>query len=271
MAIDYTNIEGVLMDVDGVLWRGTEAIPGASTFIEFLLARSIPFALVTNNSNQSPGEYRDKLARLQIGEVDESSIMTSGRATAAYLTRSYPAGTPVHVLGGDGLRGMVTSAGMTLTDALPCAAVVVGIDFTLTYDKLRTADALIRQGADFIGTNADASFPMAHGPAPGAGSILALLHTSTGRSPVVIGKPNRAMFDAALAVTGTTPEHTLMIGDRLDTDIEGAVALGICGALVLTGVTTAADAAAAPSADAVYLNLQDLLADWSKQADIRSG
>lgn len=264
--MDFSHLRGVVMDVDGVLWAGDSALPGADRFIAFLQARGIPCALATNNSNKSPADYQAKLAALGIAQLEERMIVTSGRASAMYLAHHYPAGTPVHVLGGDGLRLLVQQAGMTLTDALPCRVVIVGIDFTLSYDKLRRADSLLRQGADFIGTNADASFPMSDGPAPGAGSILALLRTSTGREPVVIGKPSRAMYEAALEITGTPAAHTLMVGDRLDTDIAGAQALGMPGALVLTGVTTRAAADRdAVQADGIFDTLDALIAAWKAQ------
>lgn len=262
MTLDFQSIRGVIMDVDGVLWRGDEPIPGAAEFITFLQSRNIPFALATNNSNKSPEDYQTKLAVLKLGELSADQIVTSGRATASYMKQHYPAGTPVHVLGGDGLRQLMQKAGMTLTDTEPCAAVVVGIDFTLTYDKARCASNLIRGGADFIGTNADATFPMPDGPAPGAGSILSLVATATGKKPMVIGKPNAAMYEAALDVIGTSASETLMVGDRIDTDIAGAQALGMKGALVLTGVSSREEAEKSPTPpDIVIANLSGLIAE----------
>ncbi len=266
MTLDIQSIRGVIMDVDGVLWRGDEPIPGAAEFIAFLQSRNIPFALATNNSNKSPEDYQAKLTALKLGELSADQIVTSGKATASYMKQHYPAGTPVHVLGGDGLRLLMQRAGMALTDEQPCTAVVVGIDFTLSYDKVRRANTLIRGGADFVGTNADATFPMPDGPAPGAGSILALLATATGKKPVVIGKPNAAMYQAALDVIGTTPEETLMVGDRIDTDIAGAQAFGMKGALVLTGVSTRQEAESSVQPPDIMLdNLLALVSLWRLQ------
>ncbi|MBE2183761.1 MAG: HAD-IIA family hydrolase [Anaerolineae bacterium] len=263
MSLDFRNIRGVITDVDGVLWRGDEPIAGAAELIAFLQGRNIPFALATNNSNKSPEDYQSKLAALKLGNLEVDQIVTSGRATASYIKQRYPAGSRVHVLGGDGLRLLLQRAGMQLTDDLPCAVVAVGIDFTLSYEKVKRASSLIRGGADFIGTNADATFPMPDGPAPGAGSILAMVATAAGKKPLVIGKPNAAMYQAALEVIGTTPEETLMVGDRIDTDIAGAQALGLKGALVLTGVSTREEAEAAkPAPDIVIHSLNELIGQW---------
>ena len=138
-------------------------------------------------------------------------------------------------------------------------AVVVGIDFNITYNELRAATLLIRGGADFIGTNPDTSYPTPEGIAPGAGSILALLEAASGRPPTIIGKPMRGMFDAALNVLGTQPQDTLMVGDRLNTDISGAKSLGMQTALVLTGVESRESLAESDiQPDYVYPGLPEL-------------
>ena len=257
----FSQISGVVMDMDGVIWRGDEVLPGAHALFELLRERGLPFVAATNNSSKSPADYTRKLSRIGIEGVSEDSILTSGKAAVNYLQQHYPAGTAVHVVGGDGLKGMVARTGYELADVAD--VVVVGIDFHLTYDKLKRAAYLIRAGAEFIGTNSDRTFPLPDGLAPGAGSVLALLQTATDREPIIMGKPNRPMFDAALDVLGTTPATTLMIGDRLDTDILGAQAAGLKTALVLTGVTPRAELAASPiDTDGVYADLPELLAEW---------
>jgi 4-nitrophenyl phosphatase len=254
------GIQGVVMDMDGVVWRGDELLPGAAALFDLLKRRGLPFAAATNNSAKSPADYVSKLARLGIGGISEDQILTSGRVTISYLTRHYPPGTPVYVVGGDGLKQMAARAGYDLSDA--GRVVIVGIDFDVTYSKLKRAAQLIRGGAEFIGTNGDKTFPMADGLVPGAGSIIAAVQTACGRDPVMMGKPNRPMFDAALTLLGTPAESTLMIGDRLDTDIDGAKAAGLRTALVLTGVTTRAELEASASPpDAVYHDLTELIAD----------
>lgn len=262
--MDFSTVQGVILDMDGVLWRGDQPLPGATALFAFFSERGVRFVAATNNSSKSPADYVAKLAQMGISGVDESQIVTSGTATVTYLQARYPAGSSVHVLGGDGLKQMVAAAGFALSDDAP--VVVAGIDFALTYQKLKQAARLIRGGADFIGTNADATFPMPDGLAPGAGSLLAALRTATDREPIIMGKPNAPMFEAALRVLGTGVGNTLMVGDRLNTDILGAQTVGLRAALVLTGVTHADDLAiSAVHPDGVYNDLPALMAAWSGQ------
>jgi 4-nitrophenyl phosphatase len=259
--MNLSTINGVIMDMDGVLWRGDEILPGVGLFIDFLRARGVPFALASNNSSKTPADYVAKLEGMGVNGVVEHQIVTSGMATVDYLQTQYPVGSAVHVLGGDGLKAMVTGAGFVLADE--AKIVVVGIDFNLTYNKLRHSALLIRNGADFIGTNGDATFPMPDGLAPGAGSLLAALRTATDIQPTIIGKPSKPMFMAALHSLGTAAESTLMIGDRLDTDIQGAQEVGLQAALVFTGVTNAAILAASDiQPEGVYADLPALMAAW---------
>jgi HAD superfamily hydrolase (TIGR01457 family) len=256
-----SSINGVIMDMDGVLWRGDTILPGVAAFFDFLSAHGLPFVLASNNSSKTPADYVAKLAGMGVGGVTEQQIVTSGTATVDYLQTHYPSGSPVHVLGGDGLKALVTGAGFLLSDE--AQIVVVGIDFNLTYNKLKRAATLIRNGADFIGTNGDATFPLADGLAPGAGSLLAALRTATDREPLVIGKPNKPMYEAALHTLGTAPQTTLMIGDRLDTDIQGAQQAGLLAALVFTGVTNAQILAASDiQPEGIYNDLPALMAAW---------
>lgn len=261
--MNFSDIEAVIMDMDGVLWTGDVALPGMADFFTRLRARGIPFALATNNSGKSPATYVQKLAKLGVPDVRDEQIVTSGTATAAYLQTRFPQGTAIHVLGGDGLRQVTAAAGFTLVDE-GAAAVVVGLDPQLTYEKLKRAALLIRAGADFIATNQDMTIPVPEGLAPGAGSLVAALRASTEQEPIVtIGKPGAPMFESALQIVGTLPGHTLMIGDRLNTDIEGAVILGLKTALVLTGVSTRADAdVAVRPPNGVYENLVALMDAW---------
>jgi 4-nitrophenyl phosphatase len=259
--MNFSAIDGLIMDMDGVLWRGDVPLPGMTELFAFLRARAIPFALATNNSSKSQLDYVNKLAGLGVTGIEERQIVTSGTATVDYLLSHYPAGTAVHVLGGDGLKRMIAAAGFPLSDQ--AGVVVAGIDTGLTYDKLKRAAYLIQAGADFIGTNDDVTFPMPDGLAPGAGSILAALQAATGRTPLVMGKPGAAMFEAALRVIGVAADRALMLGDRLNTDIIGAQRAGLKAALVLTGVSTRAEAEqAAP--DAIYNDLHEFLDAWSR-------
>ena len=254
-----SDVRGVICDMDGVLWRGDEPLPGLVAFFDLLRRRHIPYILATNNSSKSPSDYVAKLARMGVEGVPESAMMSSGIATAAYLRERYPEGTRVHVLGGDGLRRALAGVGFVLADDA-AQIVVVGLDWELNYAKLQRATYLIRAGALFVGTNRDATFPTPEGLSPGAGSIIAALATSTGQEPLIVGKPYLPMFEAAIRMLGLPAAQILMIGDRLDTDILGARHVGVKTALVLTGVSTLADVEHSETRpDAVYPDLQALI------------
>jgi 4-nitrophenyl phosphatase len=259
--MEFSTINGVILDMDGVLWRGDQPLPGIEDLFQFFHSHDIRFVLATNNSGKSPADYVGKLARMGISSIEEGQIVTSGIVAVSYLQTHYSAGSNIHVLGGDGLKEMIARAGYVLADDAP--VVVVGIDVALTYDKLKRATLLIRKGAQFIGTNADVTIPVPEGLAPGAGSILAALRAATECEPIIMGKPNAPMFEAALDMLNTDAAHALMIGDRLQTDILGAQEVGLRAALVLTGVTSMDDLANSPvRPDAVYSGLPELLAVW---------
>ncbi len=248
----FTNIRALIIDMDGVLWHGTEPIPGLSAFFQALHELQIRFILATNNASLTPEQYVAKLARMGI-TVEESQILTSGTATALYLSEhENPAETRVFVVGEDGATQPLIDRGFTLTglyevnnngDSAKKGAdiVVCGKDETLTWAKLATATMNIRAGAKFIGTNADVTLPTERGITHGNGAILAALEAATGVTPVIIGKPEPIIYRQALALLGFEPDETVAIGDRLETDILGAVRTGIRSIMVLTGVSTEAD------------------------------
>ncbi len=260
--MNLSEVAAVIADMDGVLWRGDVPLPGMIEFFQLLRARGIPFALATNNSAKSPADYVAKLARMGVLNIHEEQIITSGTASVSYMQAHYPTGTRVYVLGGDGLRKILTDARFAVTED-GADVVMVGFAPQLTYERLKKATLLIRGGADFIGTNPDPSIPTPEGLAPGAGSIIAAVETATDCEPIIIGKPHPPMFEAALRFLGTRPAATLMIGDRLTTDIEGAQRVGLRTALVLTGVTTREElAASSVKPDGVYEDLTVLTAAW---------
>jgi 4-nitrophenyl phosphatase len=262
--MDFSAITGVITDMDGVLWRGDVPLPGLIPFFDLLRAKNIPLALATNNGGKSPSDYVTKLARLGVPGILPEQIVTSGTASLDYLRVHFAEGTPVHVLGGDGLRQVMRDGGYPVVDTYEAKAVLVGLDQQLTYEKLKRAALILREGAAFIATNEDHTYPSPEGLAPGAGSLVAALKVSTDRQPTaIIGKPHAPMFEAALRVVGSPPGNTLMIGDRLNTDIEGAARLGLKTALVLTGVSTRAEAeAAATKPDVIFDDLAALVAGW---------
>lgn len=261
--MNFSDIAAVVLDMDGVLWRGDMPLPGLDTFFPLMKARGIPVALATNNSSKTQGDYVAKMARLGVPGITEDQIMTSAIAAASYLQTLHPPGSAVHVLGGDGLRDAMTEAGFVLADQ-NVVAVAVGLDPALTYDKLKRAAYLIREGAAFIASNNDATYPMPDGLAPGAGSLVAALATATDHAPIVIGKPQPYLFEATLRAMNVPPERALMVGDRLNTDIAGAAAVGMKTALVLSGVSRLEDIPAAVSPpDLVFEHLGALTEAWA--------
>jgi 4-nitrophenyl phosphatase len=227
--------------MDGVLWRGAQAIPGAPQFIRFLRERGIAFVLATNNATKTVAQYVDKLAGLGM-QVAPHEIITSAVATADYLATLAEPGTPVYVIGGTGLHEALAEKGFELNGDR-AKYVVAGQDLDLTFDKLRRATLFIRAGARFIGSNPDKTFPSEEGIIPGAGAILAALEAATGTTPVIVGKPEPIMFEQAMKRMGSTRDDTAMLGDRLETDIWGGQRAGLKTILVLSGVSTPEDLA----------------------------
>ncbi len=236
MSLDLSTLRALVIDVDGVLWHGKQSLPGVPEFFGFLHAHQISFVIATNNSARPASDVVDRLAQMG-AHIDETNVLTSAQATALYLQHIAPHGARVYLIGGEGLAQAVTRAGFQLVDK-DAEFVVSGIDWTLTYEKLKRATIEIRKGAKFIGTNGDKTFPSEDGVVPGAGSILAAIQTATDVAPLIIGKPERAMFDMAVEIMGATRETTATLGDRLDTDIEGGQRAGLKSILVMTGVTT---------------------------------
>lgn len=259
----FSAVAGIVLDMDGVLWRGEVSLPGMQELFQWLDETGKPFVLATNNSGKTPADYVAKLGRMGVFSVAERNIITSGTATAAYMQTRYMPGTEVMVVGMSGLKQILSEAGYDVVEENP-KVVVAGIDFDLSYEKLRRAALSIRAGADFIGTNPDVTFPSPEGLVPGAGSIIAAIQTATDVEPVVIGKPAHPMYEAAIDVLGTKPADTLMVGDRINTDIIGAQEMGMQTALVFTGVTTPEDLQKGSIwPDVAYDGLPELLKAWA--------
>ena len=243
----FTNISALIIDMDGVLWHGNQAIEGLCEFFNALRERNIRFILATNNASLTRQQYVTKLANMGV-QVDINEILTSGLATALYLAERYePTQTRVYVLGEAGASEPLQDAGFILTDLYDVSAdvVVCGKDSTLTWDKLATASLNIRHGAAFIGTNGDTTLPTEHGITHGNGAILAALQTATNIAPVCVGKPEPIMYQQAINLLGSKLNETVAIGDRLETDILGAVRTGIRSLMVLTGISNEDDIDAA--------------------------
>lgn len=230
-------MDSLIVDLDGVLWRGPEMLPGVSEFFDYVNRSGTKLLLASNNSTARPDAVRDRLSQVGV-HLPAAAILTSALATAAYLSRSLPAGADLLMIGEDGLEHALTQSGFALVeDADSAQAVVVGMDRSVTYDKLAEATLAIRHGAAFVGTNPDRTFPTPRGLVPGNGSLLAALEAATDQTPTIVGKPERRYFELALEKLGSQAESTLMLGDRLDTDIQGGLNAGLNTCLVLTGVT----------------------------------
>lgn len=260
--LNFDQFRAVLFDMDGVLYRGKQKLAGVAELLAFLEARGVGYACITNNAALTPAQYEAKLAAMEL-VMPAERVITSAIATGRYLRERYPAGTRVFIVGMDGLREALLADGyFVLDDHLP-DLVVQGADFTLTYETLRRATLFIRGGATYIATNPDKTFPAEEGLIPGAGAVMAALIAATDATPLVIGKPAPTMFHVAAALLGAAPGATLVIGDRLDTDIAGANAAGMASAMVLTGVNTRSEAEDGPiQPTAIYADLPALLAAW---------
>lgn len=244
-----------VFDLDGVLYLGDTAIPHAAEAVRRLQASGAPVYFLTNNSGRTRADYCHKLAQVNGLDIAESQVFTSAYATALYLKAQGAAGRTVFVVGEAGLAAELEAVGglraVRVPDSVPSAEidyVVVGIDRQFTYDKLRFAHAAIVRGhAQFIATNRDSTFPMETGEVPGGGSLVAALATATAREPLTIGKPETHAYEAILQAANVPAAQSVMVGDRLDTDIAVGNRAGAQTVLVLTGVTPAAQARAAVS------------------------
>jgi len=263
--LNLSNVRAVVADMDGDLWRGKDPLPGLRNFFSFLEKRPIPFILATNNAAGTPDQFIRKLAKFGVNTIKPEHILTSSIAAAAYLKREYKPGTKVYVVGQEGLRAAMREAGFVLLEdsSQPADIVIAGADFTLTYDKLKHATLLIQRGARFIGTNGDLTYPSEEGFAPAGGTILVAIEAATGVKPPIMGKPERLMFDIAVEKMGTTPEKTVMIGDRLDTDILGGQRAGLKTILVTTGIDNAESCRQKDIyPDAIFSGIEELVNVW---------
>ena len=254
-----------VFDLDGVVYRGEQPLPGAVDTIKTLRQLGHQVYFFTNNSTQTRTDYTLKLRSMGI-DADEAHIMTSSYATALYLTEIGAQGGSVLVVGEEGLKVEMRAVGMKLIedpDHPRADFVVVGLDRKFCYDTLMRAQQAIFHGAKFIATNRDSTFPLEEGLiVPGGGTMVAALETATDVKPIVIGKPETYAMSEVLKLAGASSEDSVIIGDRLDTDILSGKRIGMKTVLVLTGVTTENDLETAPpemQPDVVIHQLPELL------------
>ena len=231
---EFKPVDSWLTDMDGVLVHQDRAIPGAAAFIEALRASDRRFLVLTNNSIFTPRDLRARLLASGI-DVPEQAIWTSALATAQFLDLQRPNGT-AYAIGEGGLTTALHEVGYVLTERSP-DYVVLGETRNLSFEAITTGIRLITDGARFIATNPDPTGPSPQGPLPATGSVAALITKATGVDPYFIGKPNPLMMRSALNQIEAHSETTVMVGDRMDTDIVSGLEAGLRTVLVLTGST----------------------------------
>ncbi|HET7010810.1 MAG TPA: HAD-IIA family hydrolase [Anaerolineales bacterium] len=232
-----SNILALILDMDGVLWRGGELLPGVGRLFEVVERRGLATAIATNNATVTPDSVVERLAAAGV-DYPKDRVVTSAHAAAGYLARTYGPELRVHVIGEAPLTRALREAGyVPVSGEDSPQAVVVGMDRSLDWSKLVEATLAIRRGAAFIGTNPDRTFPSERGIGPGNGAVLAALEAATGITPIIVGKPEPHLFLEAVQRLGVDPGATLVVGDRLETDILGGRRADMPTALVLTGVT----------------------------------
>ena len=233
-----TSIKNYLIDMDGVLIRGAAMIPGADQFIRRLQESKARYLVLTNNSIYTPRDLAHRLRTLGL-EIPEETIFTSAMATARFLHSQQEEGK-VFIIGESGLTQPIYEMGFVVTDIDP-DYVVLGETAAYNYELITKAIRMIEAGAIFIATNPDVSGPSDVGTVPGCGAMAALIEKVTGKAPFFVGKPNPLMIRSALNYLDVHSEDTIMVGDRMDTDIIGGVESGLETILVLSGVTRRED------------------------------
>ena len=233
-------ILGLILDMDGVLWAGNEALIDLPAAFRRMRDLGLRVILTTNNATRTPAQFAEKLRSFGV-EFEPDRIINSPIAVTGLLEGRFPGGGPVYVFGEEGLRTTLGEHGYYHSEER-VVAVVVGLNRKAVFDDFCTAMRLIRGGAPFIGTNPDTTFPQPNGVLiPGGGAFIAFLEAATGVKPTIVGKPFPFLFSLALKRLGTTPEETLAVGDRLDTDIVGARNAGCKTGLVLSGASRRED------------------------------
>nr|BBH89496.1 haloacid dehalogenase [Thermosporothrix sp. COM3] len=251
-----------LIDLDGVVYRGETLVPGAKDFISWLERTGKKYLFPTNNSFASEAQVVEKLNRLGI-PAGKEHVLGAGQASVRNIARRFP-GAHVFVIGEQPLIDMVIAYNLPLAreDASDADVVLVGLDRTITYQKLTAAVLAVRRGAHFIAINRDPLLPVAGGFTAGTGTMVAAIEAGSGVTPQVIGKPQPALLQEALNLLGSTPEETVMIGDGLEIDIKAGKAAGTHTMLVLSGKDSRESLARSPiKPDLVYENLGAALAD----------
>lgn len=257
-----TNIKSLIIDMDGVLWRENAPIGDLPKIFARIHERGLKFVFATNNGTRTPQQYLERLAEFGV-TVEPWQVITSALGVAQMIKGKVPDGAPVFVVGGDGVKVALQEQGFDVVPverAETAQAVVMGVDRNINFDKMCEATLLVRRGIPFFATNPDKTFPTPRGEIPGAGAWISVIVTATGIEPVYAGKPYPFMMEMALERLGTKREETLVVGDRLETDIAAGQAVGCPAALVLSGVSSQAQAEAwSPRPSHIVQDLETLV------------
>ncbi|MEV0065797.1 HAD-IIA family hydrolase [Amycolatopsis sp. NPDC050768] len=247
-----TRYRGLICDLDGVVYRGADAVPRAVETLNRVTADGVPVVFATNNASRPPEDVGNHLRGLGIAPR-RWSVVNSSQAAAAYLAERLVPGALVCAVGGPGVAQALTEAGLTPVrvadlSGRPVEAVVQGLGSDVTWTELAAVGYLVGAGATWVATNVDLTLPTPYGEAPGNGALVALVQTAVDAAPHVVGKPQAALFDLSRSRLGTDRPDTLVCGDRLETDIEGANSAGLDSLFVLTGASRLRDLAFAERA-----------------------
>lgn len=270
--MELKDIRTVLLDGDGVLYFTDQPAPGVERFFNTLAERKIDWAIITNNAGKTRSAIVEKLAGFNIA-AQEPQIFSSATVTAKRLPKLFGAGSSFYVIGEEALINMLRDAGLQVFTGedepeADVDAVVVGIDRQFNYAKAKVANHLIRErSAEFIATNTDIGLPTPRGIAPGTGMIVVGLIATTNLDPVVMGKPETAIFEEAMEALKAEPETTAVIGDRLETDILGGIKAGIGTILMMGGATVISDVVKSEYKPAYIFNDLNQLCDALDKAD----
>ncbi|MCB9146700.1 MAG: HAD-IIA family hydrolase [Anaerolineales bacterium] len=234
-----STIKALILDMDGVVWKGDAPIGDLPATFKRIRERGLKFVFATNNGTKTPDEYKEKLKELGV-EIQADQVVTSALGIAFLMAQKHPKGTKIFLIGENGMRAALEEKGFEILDvenAAQAEAVVMGIDRSINFQKVAEATLLVRAGRPFYTTNTDRTFPTPRGEIPGSGSWLSVVISATGIEPIVAGKPFPYLMELSLERLGTSKEETLVVGDRLETDIAAGKSVGCPTAFVLSGVS----------------------------------
>lgn len=235
-----SHIKALILDMDGVIWRSDTPIGDLPVIFKQIEERGLKYVFATNNGSKTPEQYADTLAQFGV-QVDPGQVITSALGVAHMLAQRFPRGTKAFMIGEEGIRAALEEKGfeiLSVERAQEAQFFVIGIDRQVNFEKMREATLLVRRGIPFYATNPDKTFPTPRGEIPGAGAWISVITTATDVEPTYAGKPFPFMMELSLERLGTKKEATLVVGDRLETDIAAGQAVGCPCALVLSGVST---------------------------------